>query len=100
MLNFLRSMILRRTVFGRLVKPRGAGWRSEAPGARRRPAFDFLEDRTVPAAITTATRKLYHKSPAVTDFAEFPDRGHSLIIDHNWREVAQRALDWLNQRSF
>jgi hypothetical protein len=26
----------------------------------------------VPAAITTATRKIYHKSPAVTGFREFP----------------------------
>jgi non-heme chloroperoxidase len=55
-------------------------------------------DHTVPAAITTATRKLYHKSPAVTDFREFPDRGHSLTIDHGWREVAQQSLDWLNRR--
>jgi pimeloyl-ACP methyl ester carboxylesterase len=56
-------------------------------------------DHTVPAAITTATRKLYHKSPAVTDFREFPDRAHSLTIDHGWREVAQQTLDWLSQRS-
>jgi pimeloyl-ACP methyl ester carboxylesterase len=56
-------------------------------------------DHTVPAAITTSTRKLYHKSPAITDFLEFPDRGHSLTIDHGWREVAQAALDWLSQRS-
>ena len=56
-------------------------------------------DHTVPAAITTSTRKLYHKSPAITDFLEFPDRGHSLTIDHGWREVAQAALDWLRQRS-
>ena len=55
-------------------------------------------DHTVPAAITTATRKLYHKSPAITDFREFPDRGHSLTIDHGWREVAQASLDWLRQR--
>jgi pimeloyl-ACP methyl ester carboxylesterase len=55
-------------------------------------------DHTVPAAITTATRKLYHKSPAITDFREFPDRGHSLTIDHAWREVAQASLDWLRQR--
>jgi non-heme chloroperoxidase len=55
-------------------------------------------DHTVPAAITTATRKLYHKSPAITDFREFPDRGHSLTIDHGWREVAQSSLDWLRQR--
>jgi uncharacterized protein (DUF433 family) len=46
-------------------------------------------DHTVPAAITTSTRKLYHKSPAITDFIEFPDRGHSLTIDHGWREIAQ-----------
>jgi pimeloyl-ACP methyl ester carboxylesterase len=56
------------------------------------------KDHTVPAAITTSTRKLYHRSPAVTDFVEFPDRGHSLTIDHGWREVAQAALDWLSQR--
>lgn len=56
-------------------------------------------DHTVPAAITTSTRKLYHKSPAITDFIEFPDRGHSLTIDHGWHEVAQAVLDWLSQRS-
>jgi non-heme chloroperoxidase len=53
----------------------------------------------VPAVITTVTRRLYHKSPSITDLREFPDRGHSLTIDHGWREVAQQALDWLSQRS-
>jgi len=57
------------------------------------------KDHTVPHAISTATRRLYHKSPAITDLREFPDRGHSLTIDHGWREVAQVALDWLHQRS-
>jgi non-heme chloroperoxidase len=56
------------------------------------------QDHTVPAAITHATRKLYHRTPAVTDLREFPDRGHSLTIDHGWREVAQAALDWLRER--
>ena len=55
-------------------------------------------DHTVPKSISTATRKLYHKSPAITDFVEFPDRGHSLTIDHGWREIADYALDWLNKR--
>jgi len=55
-------------------------------------------DHTVPATISHATRRLYHKSPAVTDLREFPDRGHSLTIDHGWREVAQTALDWLKER--
>jgi hypothetical protein len=31
-------------------------------------------DQTVPAAITASTRKLYHKSPAITDLIEFPGR--------------------------
>src|SRR5258706_708458 len=57
------------------------------------------KDHTVPAAISTATRKLYHKSPAITDFRDFEDRGHSLTIDHGWQEIAQYALDWLKQRS-
>jgi pimeloyl-ACP methyl ester carboxylesterase len=57
------------------------------------------KDHTVPRAITTATRRLYHKSPAITDYVEFPDRGHSLTIDSGWQEVAQCALDWLQKRA-
>ena len=55
-------------------------------------------DHTVPAAITRSTRKLYHKSPAITDLREFNDRGHSLTIDHGWREIAEESLSWLSQR--
>jgi alpha-beta hydrolase superfamily lysophospholipase len=55
-------------------------------------------DHAVPAAVSHATRRLYHKSTAVTDLREFPDRGHSLVIDHGWREVAQTVLDWLQER--
>jgi non-heme chloroperoxidase len=55
-------------------------------------------DHTVPASTTKATRKLYHKSPAITDLREFNDRGHSLTIDHGWREVADAALAWLSER--
>jgi pimeloyl-ACP methyl ester carboxylesterase len=56
-------------------------------------------DHTVPPAIVRSTRKLYHKSPAVTDLREFNDRGHSLTIDHGWREIADEALSWLAQRA-
>jgi pimeloyl-ACP methyl ester carboxylesterase len=55
-------------------------------------------DHTVPAAITRSTRKLYHKSPAITDQREFNDRGHSLTMDHGWREIADEVLSWLSQR--
>jgi pimeloyl-ACP methyl ester carboxylesterase len=57
------------------------------------------KDHTVPHIVSTSTRRLYHRSPAITDLREFPDRGHSLTIDHGWREVAQEVLDWLKQRS-
>ena len=55
------------------------------------------KDHTVPPPVVTATRRLYHKSPAITDFREFADRGHSLTIDHGWHEIAQEALDWLKR---
>jgi non-heme chloroperoxidase len=56
------------------------------------------KDRTVPASTTKSTRKLYHKSPAITDLREFNDRGHSLTIDQGWREIADEALTWLAER--
>jgi pimeloyl-ACP methyl ester carboxylesterase len=37
-------------------------------------------------------------SPAVTDYREFSDRGHSLTIDKGWREVADSVLAWLKER--
>jgi len=56
-------------------------------------------DNTVPESVTKATLKQYRHSDAVTDFLEFPDRAHSLTIDHGWREVAQAALTWLQKQS-
>ena len=57
------------------------------------------KDHAVPASITKATKKLYGKSSATTDLKEFPDRAHSLGIDHGWREVADAVLSWLKQHS-
>jgi pimeloyl-ACP methyl ester carboxylesterase len=55
-------------------------------------------DNTVPETITRATLKQYRHSDAVTDFLEFPDRGHSLSIDSGWREVADASLAWLRKQ--
>lgn len=57
------------------------------------------QDRTVPAVITRSTYKLYRKSPAITDYKEFADRGHSLTIDNGWHEVADAVLSWLKQHA-
>jgi non-heme chloroperoxidase len=56
-------------------------------------------DHTVPRAITKSTLKLYRKSAAVTDYKEFPDRGHSLALDSGWPEVADAVLTWLKAHS-
>ncbi len=56
------------------------------------------KDHTVPLAVVTATYKLQKHNPAVTQFREIPNRGHSLIIDHGWREVAEIALDFMAQQ--
>jgi len=51
-------------------------------------------DNTVPLAITEASYKLQSKNPGVTRITRIPGRGHSLVIDHGWREVADIALDF------
>jgi pimeloyl-ACP methyl ester carboxylesterase len=53
------------------------------------------KDHTVPEAITKSTLKQYRHSDAVTEILEFPDRAHSLTIDHGWGDVAAAALTWL-----
>jgi hypothetical protein len=49
---------------------------------------------TVPEVITKSTLKQYRHSIATTDLEEF-DRGHSLVIDSGWCEVAGACLAWL-----
>jgi pimeloyl-ACP methyl ester carboxylesterase len=57
------------------------------------------KDRTVPPTITKSTLRQYRKSPAVTDYREFPDRGHTLALDSGWRSVADTVLAWLTEHS-
>lgn len=56
------------------------------------------QDHTVPEAVTKSTLKQYRHSAAVTELLEFPDRGHSLTIDHGWPEVADACLAWLDKQ--
>jgi pimeloyl-ACP methyl ester carboxylesterase len=57
--------------------------------------IDGERDHTVPWAIAHAAYKRQKRNPAVTEIVEMPNRGHSLTIDHGWREVAQTALDFV-----
>jgi non-heme chloroperoxidase len=55
------------------------------------------KDNTSPSAIANASYKRQKKNPAVTEIHELPNRGHSLVIDHGWREVAETALSFITQ---
>ena len=56
------------------------------------------KDHTVPEAITKSTLKQYRDSLAVTDLLEFDDRGHSLVVDRGWTDVATACLEWLEKQ--
>jgi non-heme chloroperoxidase len=59
--------------------------------------IDGEKDHTVPWAIANAAYKRQRRNPAVTEIVKIPNRGHSLTIDHGWREVAQTALDFIER---
>ncbi|GGZ71937.1 alpha/beta hydrolase [Streptomyces subrutilus] len=54
-------------------------------------------DHTVPDVLTRATYKQYRHSSAVTEYQCFKDRGHSLIVDHGWPDLAEASLGWLRR---
>ncbi|HEV2252475.1 MAG TPA: alpha/beta hydrolase [Streptosporangiaceae bacterium] len=53
------------------------------------------QDHTVPDVVTRSTLKQYRHSTAVTELEQFQNRGHSLTIDHGWKDVADAVLQWL-----
>jgi non-heme chloroperoxidase len=59
--------------------------------------IDGEKDHTVPWAIAKAAYKRQRRNPGVTEIVKIPNRGHSLTIDHGWREVAQTALDFVKR---
>jgi hypothetical protein len=47
----------------------------------------------VPDSVTKATLRQYRYSDAITEITKFPDRAHSLTIDHQWRDLADTGDD-------
>ena len=56
------------------------------------------KDHTVPDKVTRSTLKQYRDSGAVTELKQFEGRGHSLVIDGGWKDVANAVLDWLKDK--
>src|SRR3954451_13991754 len=59
--------------------------------------IDGEKDHTVPWAIANASFKRQKRNEGVTEIEKIPNRGHSLTIDSGWREVAQKALDFVKR---
>jgi non-heme chloroperoxidase len=56
------------------------------------------KDNTVPWAVANAAFKEQKEyNPSVTEIVEIPNRGHSLTIDHGWKEVAETALAFVRR---
>jgi pimeloyl-ACP methyl ester carboxylesterase len=59
--------------------------------------LDGEKDHTVPWAIANAAYKRQRRNESVTEIERVPNRGHSLTIDSGWREVAEKALNFVKR---
>lgn len=57
-------------------------------------------DRTVPESVSRSAFHRYHRARTDNDYVVFPDRGHSLTVDHGWPEVADTVIEWLASKGF
>ena len=54
-------------------------------------------DQTVPWAIAEAAYKKQKRNENVTEIVKMTGRGHALTIDAGWREVAEKALEFVER---
>ena len=85
-----------------MLRPRAADWleaKLDPANPNRGPLLiiEGEKDHTVAPAIANASFKRQRHNPAVTEIEKVPNRGHSLTIDSGWREVAERALAFINR---
>ncbi|UAJ79868.1 alpha/beta hydrolase [Leifsonia sp. ZF2019] len=57
------------------------------------------DDHTVPQSVVENEYRIQQKNPGVTELVVIPGRGHSLVIDSGWREVADEALAFIQEHS-
>jgi non-heme chloroperoxidase len=55
------------------------------------------KDHIAPHAIASASHKKQKRNRAATDIQEIPDRGHSLVFDSGWQDVAEAALAFIKK---
>ena len=57
------------------------------------------DDNTVPSAVVENEYRIQQKNVGHTELTMIPNRGHSLIIDSGWREVADTALAYVRRHA-
>ncbi|MBR7828847.1 alpha/beta hydrolase [Actinospica sp. MGRD01-02] len=55
------------------------------------------KDHIAAPAIAKAAYRKQKRNKAVTRYLEIPGRGHSLVFDHGWRDVADPALAFIKE---
>ncbi len=55
------------------------------------------KDNQVPWAIANGDYKRQKRNQSVTEIVEMPNRGHALVIDSGWREIADTALAFIQR---
>src|SRR5205814_10341221 len=55
------------------------------------------KDHTVPPSIAKASFGRQKRNAGITEYLQMPGRGHALVIDHGWRDVADAALAFVKR---
>jgi non-heme chloroperoxidase len=55
------------------------------------------KDHTVPVSISKSSFKHEEDNEGVTEWLELANRGHAMVIDDNWQEVAETALKFVGR---
>jgi non-heme chloroperoxidase len=73
--------------------------KADSKNPRRGPMLIITgeKDHIAPHAIASASYKKQKRNRAATDIHEIPDRGHSLVFDSGWQDVAEAALAFIKK---
>lgn len=55
------------------------------------------KDNTIPPSVVQASYRIQRRNRNVTEIVQLRGRGHALIIDSGWREVAEIALSFIKR---
>ncbi len=56
-----------------------------------------VRDQAVTARVAFDDFSRYRQHGAITDFRAFDERGHMVVVEPGWEEVADFVADWLSR---